>query len=232
MPTLHVWGEGRDALWTPEGPVNVPKTYDYLPAGDGALTRAVRGVIGRKRLFVVMRKVNKRYPSRQVGLWAPSTLIAAERERLAALRTGDHEQRLAKQRERKQERDITAFGEAIRQRFPGCPDEEALVIATHACEVGSGRVGRSNTAEDPVRAAVVAHIRHEHTDYDALLDSHIEGWMSYDERREARFRVREKVREGIDDILRQWQQAAEAGTGSDVALLTTASLGGHEGEAS
>jgi hypothetical protein len=222
MATIQVWGEGRDALWTPEGPVNVPKTYDYLPAGDGALTRALRGVMGRKRLFVVMRKVNKHYPSRQVGLWAPSTLIAAERERLAALRTEPHKQRLAEQRERKQERDISAFAEAIRLRFPACPDEEALVIATHACEVGSGRVGRSNTAEDPVRAAVVAHVRHEHTDYDALLDSHIEGWMSYEERREARFRVRENVSEGIDDILRQWQQAAEAGTIYDTATSTSA----------
>lgn len=211
MPVIEVWGEGRNDLWTPSGTVNVPKDYDYLPAGDAALTRAVSRGVGRKRLFAVMRKDYKRYPSRQVGVWAPASLIAAERERLAALRTEEHKAKLRRQGERRQERDIEAFAEAIRLRFPACPADEALAIARHACEVGSGRVGRSSTADDPVRAAVVAHIRHQHTDYEDLLDFATEGWMSHWERQEARLQAREDVREQVDAVLRRWQGIAEGG---------------------
>ena len=46
--------------------------------------------------------------------------------------------------------------------------------------------------------------------------------MSYEQRRMARFRVREKVSEGIDDILRQWQQAAETGTINETATSMSA----------
>ncbi len=210
MPIIEVWGQGRKDLWTPDGSINVPKDYDYLPAGDAALTRAVTRGVGRKRLFAVMEKTYKRYPSRQVGVWAPASLIAAERERLATLRTDEHKAKLRRQGERRQERDIKAFAKSIRLRFPLCPANEARAIAEHACEVGSGRVGRSSTAEDPVRAAVVAHVRHEHTDYDELLDYAIERWMSHWERQEARLQVREEVRERVDEVLRRWQGTAES----------------------
>ncbi len=177
MPVIEVWGEGRKDLWTPSGTVNVPKDYDYLPAGDAALTRAVTRGVGRKRLLAVMKKTHRRYPPRQVGLWAPASLIASERERLAALRTEQHKGKLQQQRMRRQERDIEVFTESILLRFPACPRDEALAIAQRACEVGSGRVGRSSTADDPVRAAVVAHIRHQHTDYDTMLWAYTDEWM-------------------------------------------------------
>ncbi|MBX7105386.1 MAG: DUF2293 domain-containing protein [Gemmataceae bacterium] len=93
----------------------------------------------------------------------------------------------------------------IRQRFSGCPADEVRRIAEHACEVGSGRVGRSSTAEDPVRAAVVAHIRHEHTNYDELLWENTEDWMNREYREYLRTAARSKVREQIDVILRRWE---------------------------
>jgi len=47
------------------------------------------------------------------------------------------------------------------------------VIAEHACQKYSGRVGRSAAAkaldEQAVHLAVIAHIRHAETGYDALL---------------------------------------------------------------
>ena len=113
--------------------------------------------------------------------------------------------KLLRQKERRQERDIRVFAESIRLRFPGCPADEASSIAKHACEVGSGRVGRSSTADDPVRAAVVAHVRHEHTDYDELLNAAIEDWMGHRERQDARLEVREEVREQIDTVLLRWE---------------------------
>jgi hypothetical protein len=208
MSIIQVWGEGRDALWTPGGPVRVPHSYDYLPAGDTHLTRAVKKAIGGDRLFVVMKRVSKRYPPKRAGMWAPGSVIAAERQRLADLRTDEHKERLVERRKRQQEREIAVFCTSIRQRFPGCPAEEAREIAEHTCEVGSGRVGRSSVADDPVRAAAVAHIRHKHTEYDELLDTCIEGWMGFDDRQMARDYARKKVRGQIDEILLAWEAPA------------------------
>lgn len=65
------------------------------------------------------------------------------------------------------------FAERLRELFPGCPDGEETIIAEHACLKHSGRVGRSQAAktldEQAVRLAVIARIRHAHTDYDLLL---------------------------------------------------------------
>ena len=59
-------------------------------------------------------------------------------------------------------------------------------------------MGRSAEAKalgaEAVRLAVAAHVRHQETDYDDLLDR---GWF----RGDARAQVREKV----DQILDQWQ---------------------------
>lgn len=83
--------------------------------------------------------------------------------------------------------------------FPSCPTEEAQTIAAHACKIGSGRVGRSNVADAPIRAAVIAHIRHEHTNYDSLLD-HM-----------AREEARDMVREQIYAIADSWAESTTQG---------------------
>jgi hypothetical protein len=207
---IIVWGEGREHLWTPTGHVDVPAEYVFLPAGDGALTRAVKTASGEQPLYVVIKRTSKKYPPRAIGLWAAVDAIQSARDRLAALRTEEHRAKLLAQKERRQKRDIEEFSVAIRTRFPGCPLEEAEIIATHACEIGSGRVGRSRTAEDPIRAAVIAHIRHEHTDYDELLDQNAESWMSNEDREEIKREVRELVRPEIDELLCLWQRSGES----------------------
>lgn len=55
------------------------------------------------------------------------------------------------------------------KRYPGMPEHAAEEIAERATERGFRRVGRSSSAEDPYKAAVIAYIRHEHTDYDDRL---------------------------------------------------------------
>ena len=81
--------------------------------------------------------------------------------------------------------------------YPGCPPDRAKVIAVHAAQRGSGRVGRSAAAKalDPgaITLAVTASVRHEDTGYDALL-------MAGMDRQDARDRVRPK----IDQILAAW----------------------------
>jgi hypothetical protein len=124
---------------------------------------------------------------------------------------------LRRRRDTAEQRAIRQFAEAIRKRYPGCPATEAEAIAVWTCEVGSGRVGRSSVADDPVRAAVVAHVRHSHTDYDRLLEES-RGWMfDRSEREEARAEAREAVRNKIDAVLAAWEANGDVAVESGVA---------------
>ena len=123
--------------------------------------------------------------------------------------------------QRRQDRETAVFAEGIRQQFPGMPENEVLKSAMQATEVGSGRVGRSRKATNPERAAVIAHIRHEHTDYDDRLDKARQQRDHDDDsqygRREARRMrrdeadidrqiARDAVADQINMIVQQWQQ--------------------------
>jgi hypothetical protein len=92
--------------------------------------------------------------------------------------------------------DIKRFSAQPREMFPGCPPGREGVIGEHACQKYSGRVGRSATAkaldEQVVRLAVIAHIRHAETPYDALLA-----------RGEARESTRAQVEPAMARVLRQ-----------------------------
>jgi hypothetical protein len=76
---------------------------------------------------------------------------------------------------------------------------EATQIAEHACRKYTGRVGRAAAAKEfspeAIRLAVIAHIRHAHTDYDELL-------ARYGDRSTARERIWGKV----SAILDKWQR--------------------------
>jgi hypothetical protein len=78
----------------------------------------------------------------------------------------------AKSVSRRDERIESAFAAKIRERFPSMPAGEEFTIAAHATERGSGRVGRSTTASDPVGLAVAAHVRWTHTDYPQALSEY------------------------------------------------------------
>jgi hypothetical protein len=125
-------------------------------------------------------------------------LARAEQECLA---DADARERI---RERRIEKDAAIdleyrreFARHIRELYPGCPEDESVEIAEHACRKYSGRVGRSAGAKrfdaEALGLAVRAHVRHVHTDYDKLLMS---GWS----RREARG----KVANQIDHTLERW----------------------------
>lgn len=90
------------------------------------------------------------------------------------------------------------FEERIRELFPRCPREEARAIAEHTSQRGSGRVGRTeagrNLSEQAVTLAVVASIRHRHTNYDELLGRGVDRELA-----------RDRAREKIDHILASWK---------------------------
>ena len=170
---------------------------EFLQRGDAALTRRASKYSAQKAVVVQWSRRRKRY-ERQGTLVEPAAIEKAEAEcaadapERAKRRAGAAVVRAAEDRQY-----VAAFAEAIRRQFPGCPADDERTIAAHACEKYSGRVGRSAGAKelDPekVRAAVVAHIRHVHTEYDRLLASNVP-------RREAR----ERIAGTVGRVLARW----------------------------
>src|SRR5437899_5048511 len=174
----------------------------YLPRGDTALTRRARKHSALSAVVVRFSRARKRY-ERQGVLVEESAL-----EQAGAKCSADAEQRSVR-RERaeiyrnKQDQVLAMrMAESIRQMFPGCPSEEAWMIAAHTSVRGSGRVGRTASGraldEEALRAAVIAAIRHRHTHYDRLL---MKGWDRMD--------ARNAVRGDVDRVLSEWRKAVQ-----------------------
>ncbi len=169
----------------------------FLPRGDMALSRRARKHSPLSAVVVRFKRTRKRY-ERQGLLVTPAALAQAEAEctadaaERAARREQDAARRLDEDREL-----VAAMAQAIRAQYPHCPPAEAQRIAAHTAERGSGRVGRSASGRALMPAAldlaVIAFIRHNHTNYDTLL-------MQGVERQEAR----DWVREQVDRVLAQW----------------------------
>ncbi len=170
----------------------------FLPAGNTALTRRARKHSSLAAVVVRFNRKHNRY-ERQGLLVAQGAIARAEDECAAdAPERAAARARAAVVRQEEDREFVAAFAQAIAQRYPGCPSNEAREIAEHTAQRSSGRVGRSAAGRelDPsaVDLAVIAHIRHTHTNYDALL-------MSGVERLDARAQVREK----IDRVLTTWK---------------------------
>ena len=92
---------------------------------------------------------------------------------------------------------VARMTEQIRVLFPGCPPAEARAIAEHTALRGSGRVGRTeagrNLDDRALTLAVIAAIRHKHTNYDELLADGSE-----------RAYARQSVADRVDEILTRW----------------------------
>jgi hypothetical protein len=170
----------------------------FLPRGDTALTRRARKHSSLSVVVVRFSRARNRY-ERQGVLVEEAALDKAQEECLS-----DKEVR-ARRREReavrRQEEDndlVQEMAGKIGAMFPACPPSEALAIARHTAVRGSGRVGRSASGraldEGALRLAVIASIRHKHTDYDTLL-------MQGFERSEARWAVQDR----IEEVLSSWE---------------------------
>lgn len=170
----------------------------FLPSGDAALTRRARKHSTLTAVVLKWSRARQRY-ERQGLLVDAEALDLAEQECLAdsevRARRRDRE---ALRREELDQQYVEQFSHRVREMFPSCPPEREQVIAEHACQKYSGRVGRSSAAkqldEPAVRLAVIAHIRHAETKYDTLLASGME-------RREARA----LVQNSIEQVLESWK---------------------------
>ena len=169
----------------------------FLGAGDAALTRRAKKASALSAVVVRWSRTRKRY-ERQGILAEEAALDRAERECLA-----DEDARM-RRRERDSERraheDVelqARMAAEITRLFPHCPPGRAEAIARHTALRGSGRVGRSAAGralgEQALTLAVVASVRHQDTDYDALLMSGV-----------PRDIARDRIRPAIDRVLAAW----------------------------
>ncbi len=170
---------------------------EFLPAGDAALSRRARKYSALAAVVVKFNRARKRY-ERQGLLVSEEALAKAEEECAAdAPARAAARARAALARQEEDREFVDDLAKAIVQRYPGCSSDEARQIAEHTGLRSSGRVGRSAAGRaldvSAVELAVIAHIRHTHTNYDELL-------MSGTERLEARRLVRER----IDSVLEKW----------------------------
>ena len=172
----------------------------FLGRGDAALTRRASRHSTLRAVVVRFSRSRKRY-ERQGMLVEEQALARAERECLSDAEA----RRLARERaaEHRQELDmeyVRAFAHRVGELFPGCPPDEQRVVAEHACQKYSGRVGRTAAAKelDPkaVDLAVRAHTRHVHTQYDELLARGV-----------PRHEARALVAQSVAEQLNRWQRA-------------------------
>jgi hypothetical protein len=162
----------------------------FLPRGDVALTRRSRKHSSLSAVVVRFSRSRGRYERRGI-LVEEAALEKAERECLSDAEVRERARdRAAVYRASADARYVAEFAEQIRRRFPGCPPDEAVGIAKHACQKYSGRIGRSAGAKEfdelAIDLAVKAHVRHAHTDYDRLL---ARGFERSDARAEVAFTV-------------------------------------------
>src|SRR3989449_7109419 len=170
----------------------------FLPSGDAALTRRARKHSVLSAVVLKWSRARKRY-ERQGLLVEERALELAEDECLAdADLRARRREREAERRAELDETFVDRFAVRIRETFSRLAAGREQKIAEHACLKYSGRIGRSALGrkmdEHAVRLAVIAHIRHNETNYDELLGS---GWERYD--------ARDAVAGRVDEVLDEWE---------------------------
>ena len=151
----------------------LPTGWEILPPGDAGLTRRVKAA---GPTWTVKEKRGRKVFSR--GVWAPAAHIATTRRRLEIERADPAYQRKLdasrRRRDAAQETYIQDFEAAILGFLAFAPAHDALAselakrVAAHATPVGSGTVARTQRIpiDERAKAAVMAWMRHQTTDYD------------------------------------------------------------------
>lgn len=167
----------------PNGDVVAPPDgWVLVPPGDAMLTRRIKEA---GPTWTVREKKGNKLFSR--GVWAPQATVAKLQAQVqAAKATPEYAARLAsdaQRRQREQDAYIRDFAYAVRQFLKFAPQHSQLeanlaaAITTHATPVGSGTVARTERIPlpDRARAAVIAWLRHQTTDYDQRHIARIQG---------------------------------------------------------
>ncbi|MBL4704415.1 MAG: DUF2293 domain-containing protein [Flavobacteriales bacterium] len=169
----------------------------FLPPGDAALTRRSKKHSSYCGVLYGWNRRRKRFERK-------GQYVEAKAIELARKECFEDKQKRAVKNEKaavvRAEQDIiyiAQFAEAIRKRYPNCPKNREVLIAQHACEKYSGRVGRTANAKqfdgEMIDLAVEAHIRHKETNYDNQFNSG-----------KTKRVIRANVKQDITVILKKW----------------------------
>jgi hypothetical protein len=171
---------------------------EFLPSDDTALTRRASKYSGRVAVVVRFSRSRGRY-ERQGILVETAALERAEQE--CVVDADERAVARARGAERRREQDRETVDRMIKQiamLFPGCPTREVAAIAEHTAVRGSGRVGRTeagrNLEDHALTLAVVAAVRHNHTQYDELLANGVD-----------RVTARQQVADRVEETLATWR---------------------------
>ena len=172
---LPVWqsreGEG---YWNPErGQVQLPKGWVFLPSGDPFVTRQAK----KGPHWVLLKR--RKGCTATLGVFCPEESVKQAKAMAAETKPSRAAQRVVgkRTRARAEERYRDALEKAVLSflafapRHASLAQEIAREAVAKATPVGSGCVGRTRKLSLPTRAelAARAYIRHEHTNYEALL---------------------------------------------------------------
>ncbi len=159
-----------------------PSDWDLLPPGDGPLTKLVKA---KGPTWCVHEKVGRRIMSR--GVWASKSDILAALAEVEAKRTApgyqQQQQRRQLTKETKHQDYVVQFHAAVlgflgfHQRYVELAETLADRVTSLATPVGSGTVARTERIPlaDRARAAVIAWLRHQATDYEKMTIARVRG---------------------------------------------------------
>lgn len=162
--------------------VTPPADWALLAPGDGPLTRLVKV---KGPTWIVQVKIGRRTISQ--GIWAQSEHIENARRELEVKRQDPgYDRRRAQELARKEKKHLEYvqefYAEVVKfldfhPRHADVAVQLARAVAEHATPVGSGTVARTEriSLADRARAAVVAWLRHQTTDYDRMAIARVKG---------------------------------------------------------
>jgi hypothetical protein len=176
----------------------MPKGYAFLKKGIQYKTLHSRRLTHEAGKTVYVVESNKKI----LGIRVPKDILS----RVHAQANETHSAR----RFATEKRDTTIVRQAAAEldsQLPKIPKHDRELVLKHSFKKHSGRVGRTSLIPLPrkVLYAVIAHIRHKHTNYDELLEG---GGMSRDAARKA-------IQPILQDTLRLWGNEQGRGSSSE-----------------
>lgn len=165
----------------------LPKGYGFLPKGIRYKTLHCRKLThdAGKILYIVVDA-----KKHQLGIRVPTSILHQVHRQA--------KETLSARRAAVEKRDVSfleSVATELETQFPEIPEKEKTLALKHGFKKHSGRVGRSGTIplSRKVLLAIIAHVRHRHTKYDALLASGVE-----------RTAARRAVNRKIECVMRDW----------------------------
>ncbi|KAH8879914.1 hypothetical protein GQ53DRAFT_755546 [Thozetella sp. PMI_491] len=167
----------------------VPLGYKYLSKGTHYITMHCRKRTraAGKKVYVVR---DPKKPKRSSGIRIPRAIYAGV---LDDFHRTHHVRTAAMQR--REEKLKLEFQAATNRLYPRMPPEDVAQMISHSLCRFTRRIGRTTLIglDSRVKFAVVAHIRHNHTDYDKLLKSKVQ-WPE----------ARKQIKPVAEKILKAW----------------------------